>query len=68
MQQRMQEHGDSMSNVIGLPRDRILLREVAKRNRLPHRQRILRRSSGKNLRWLSSENYSAHHDEAEQRI
>ncbi|TCT22838.1 hypothetical protein [Thiobaca trueperi] len=116
MQRRMQEHGDSMSNVIGLPRDRIFLREVAKRNRLPHRQRMLRELAfyyvldrdqslradllqrlsdlkGDDLPFdfaeqpqdpalsdelrecirrmraeLSSENYSAHHDEAEQRL
>lgn len=39
---RTQELGDSMSNLIGLPKDRVFLRDVAKRNRLAHRQRMLR--------------------------
>jgi hypothetical protein len=42
----MHERGDTMSNLIGLPRDRIFLRDVAKRNRLPHRKRMLRDLAG----------------------
>jgi hypothetical protein len=37
-----QEHGDSMSNLLGLPRDRVFRQGVAERNRLPHRRRTLR--------------------------
>ncbi len=39
---RTQELGDSMSNLIGNLKDRGFLRDVAKRNRLPHRQGMLR--------------------------
>lgn len=42
IRRRVQDGRSSMSNLIGLPKDRPFLEEVAKRNLLPYRQLILR--------------------------